>query len=168
MNYLTSPSLGFLGENQGRLGTHWGLCKRCSVCTSWRKCAEDGGWERWGVGWEETPTPLPCSRFASGFMGRWDLPEAMRPVLAVPSGRTIQPSLTWWRPCRPCPPVTWLSSIMCASTTPLPSTGGLAEQGSGHGHVGTWVSAVQSPCGLQSRLFREFADQDHAGVKSSL
>lgn len=42
MNYLTSPSLGFLGENQERLGTQWGLRVWCSVCTSW-KCAGEGG-----------------------------------------------------------------------------------------------------------------------------
>lgn len=61
MNYLTSPSLGFLGENQERLGTQWGLRVRCSVCTSWRKFAEDGGWESGGSGGRGPPLKV-CLR----------------------------------------------------------------------------------------------------------
>ena len=34
--------------------------------------------------------------------------------------------------------------------------------------MGTWVSAVQSHCCLQTLLFKEFADQGHTDVKWSL
>lgn len=79
-----------------------------------------GGWVgRWGVEAGRGPQ-LKVFLRVWGPMGPT---RGIMPVHAILSCRTTQPSLSWWRRCRLCPPVTWLSSTTSASTTRLPSTG---------------------------------------------